>query len=108
MLGPTAAILVMAQKAPGGVIRWCEARDEYLAHSEAAKRDERKANRLNQLFRNDRKAGNRQYHMSLHQVLKRHFAKVQGTDGYYVLKHLIVGDREGDELDVDLSEWERP
>ncbi len=104
MMGPTAAILSVAQKAPGGVIRWKEARDAYLKHSAAAKRDEAKANRkASKGSRN----GNCQYHIALKRVLDRHFSKVQGTDGFYVLDHLIVGDTEGDELAVDLYELER-
>lgn len=72
--GPTRLIVEMAQKAPGGVIRWYEARDQYLKGSEAARRDERK--------------GQRNYHMSLKQSLDRNFLKVEGTDGFYVLRGL--------------------
>ena len=72
--GPTRLIVEMAQKKPGGVIRWHEARDQYLKGSESARRNERK--------------GERNYHMSLKQTLDRNFLKVDGTDGFYVLKGL--------------------
>jgi hypothetical protein len=81
--GPTRLILEMAQRAPGGVIRWHEARDEYLKGSESARRNERK--------------GERNYHMTLKQCLDRNFLKVQGTDGFYVLYHMTCGgDNTGD------------
>jgi hypothetical protein len=72
---PTREILLWAQSAPGGIIRWREANDIYLDESEAARRDRR--NKRNN------------YHMSLKKVLKTHFEKVQGTDGFYVLKSRI-------------------
>jgi hypothetical protein len=88
---PTREILAFAQSAPGGLIRWHEARDIYLSESEAARRDERRAERFRKLNGKSRN-GNCNYHMSLHQLLKRHFYKVDGTDGYYVLKHTVFND----------------
>lgn len=96
---PTREILRLAQASPGGLIRWHEARDVYLQESEAARRDEKTA------MRKGGRNGNRNYHMNLQRILKGSFTKVQGTDGYWVLKHSIVGDREGDVLDVDLLEY---
>jgi hypothetical protein len=81
--GPTQLIKEMALKAPGGVIRWYEARDAYLEGSESARRNERK--------------GEQNYHMSLKQTLDRNFLKVGGTDGYYVLYQMTCGgDNTGD------------
>jgi len=81
--GPTRLILEMAQRATGGVIRWHEARDQYLKGSESARRNERK--------------GERNYHMSLKQTLDRNFLKVKGIDGFYVLRHMTFGgDNTGD------------
>lgn len=91
---PTREILRLAQAAPGGVIRWYEARDAYLSESEAARRDERRA------MRKGNRNGNRAYHMSLQRVLDRHFTSVGGVKGFYVLDHMIVGDTDGDVVDA--------
>ncbi len=76
--GPTARILRMANKAPGGVIRWSEACAEYIEGSPAARKDERRKER--------------RYHISLGHVLKRHFLQVEGTRGFYVLRNSTVPD----------------
>lgn len=88
---PTEKVLVMAQTAPGGVVRWRDVRDAYVSGSKAAQRWER--------------MGDTYHHMSISQLLKRHFTKVVGTDGYYVLNHLITG---GYDLDVVVEHcrWE--
>lgn len=75
---PTQCIRDFARLQPGGVIRWREARDCYLCCSHAPRRDER--------------MGMRNYHVHIGQVLKRHFTKVEGTDGYYVLTETIAGE----------------
>ena len=88
---PTAEILKMAMRAPGGLIRWHEARDVYVRESEAAKRDMRSTIRgpvFSNLFSNRsrcRVRTNYRFHMALKKVLDRHFEKVEGTNGYYVL-----------------------
>ena len=76
--GPTSRILELARTAPGGVVRWREARDEYVLGSEAAQRNERR--------------GHKNFHMSLKRVLDRYFYKVDGTEGFYVLKSTIFND----------------
>lgn len=89
--GPTRLIIEMAQKKPGGVIRWHEARDQYLKGSEAARRNERK--------------GERNYHMSLKQTLDRNFMKVEGANGFYVLRGLdrtFCLDNDGDIIDDEM------
>lgn len=87
---PTRAIIRFASQAPGGLIRWYEARDAYLSESAAARRDERQAAKFRfpkfPNFKPHRQNGNMHYHMSLKRVLDRHFLKVEGTDGYYVLR----------------------
>ena len=85
---PTREIVKFAQQQPGGVIRWHEAMSIYARESPRSYRPSRP--------------------LSLNKVLKRNFSKVEGTRGYYVLSHLMYGDTEGDVLDEDLYEWERP
>lgn len=95
---PTARILRLARAAPGGVIRWREARDEYVKGSHAAQeeeRDARSANGLNKQTFKERTG--RHYHMGLSRLLERHFYKVEGTRGYYVLKGVIFNDDRADD-----------
>ncbi len=73
--GPTQRILAMAISAPGGVIRWRDANAAYLLGSE-----------------NARRSRSNNFHMSVKRVLERHFTKVSGTHGYYVLTSSIKGD----------------
>ena len=91
--GPTARILRLARAAPGGLIRWHEARDEYLKGSQTARDDEKSAaSRRHRGFNLTSSSGGRHYHMSLHQALERHFFPVDGTRGYYVLKGVVFND----------------
>lgn len=62
--------------APGNVIRWNEAESLYRAWSNAAK-----ANFVR---------GATQHHQNVSRILKRHFVRVEGASGYYVLKDSIV------------------
>jgi hypothetical protein len=92
--GPTAHILRMARQAPGGIIRWNEARDEYLKGSQTARDDEKSAASRHRRGFTSSSGGGRHYHMTLHQTLKRNFLKVEGTNGYYVLKTAAFPDVE--------------
>lgn len=76
---PTARIVSFARLQPGGVIRWREARRIYIEHSAAAQRW-------------IRCGGPFHFHMALGVVLRRHFEKVDGVDGFYVLKESMRGD----------------
>lgn len=60
-------------------MRWREARNLYVGHSSAARRDVRCG-------------GPFHFHMSLGTLLRRHFTKVEGADGYYVLTETIAGE----------------
>lgn len=86
---PTREIVKFAQRSPGGLIRWHEARDIYHSESAAARRDERRA-RTASRFPNLRRmrSGNVAYHMNLKRVFDRHFVKVDGVDGHYVLRSM--------------------
>jgi hypothetical protein len=64
--GPTAKVLELARKAPGGVITWSEAQGAYACGSAAAK-----------------------HKLSVSNVLNRHFEKVEGMRGAYVLSSMI-------------------
>lgn len=75
---PTPRILRMAASAPGGVIRWWEAEEQYLLGSANARRA--------------RRLGSRSYCMGVKRILGRHFVKVEGTNGFYVLKSTIKGE----------------
>lgn len=92
---PTRAIVKFARQQPGGVIRWHEARDLYLEESEAARRDERMAKRNSirlmaaRVRGRNSVSGNRHYHLSLNSLLKRNFYRVEGTQGFYVLKATV-------------------
>lgn len=70
---PTAAIKEFARSQPGGVIRWGEAERLYLSHSENARRG-------------------RGFHMNLKRIFDRHFVRVDGIRGFYVLASEIVGE----------------
>lgn len=106
---PTREIVKLARTSPGGIIRWHEARDVYLEQSESARRDEQAARKnrvslsLARARRRNSVSGSRHYHLSLQRVLKRNFVKVQGTDGFWVLKHSVCGDQDGDVLDNNLQ-----
>ncbi len=76
--GPTQAIKERARR-QHGVIRWCEARDEYVASSPNAEREERRARRYHE-------HNGRAYHMSLGRTLERNFVRVEGVEGLYVLR----------------------
>ncbi len=90
--GPTTRILELARSAPGGVIRWHEAEQCYLDGSESARREQRASrnimNRLGKLGR-ERVYASANYRMGVKRVLERHFLKVEGTRGYYVLKEAV-------------------
>lgn len=82
--GPTGRIVRLARSRPGGVIRWREARDQYLVASESARREDRR--------------GTTHWHVSLKKVLDLHFTRVMGPDdrpvaGYYVLNESLESDR---------------
>lgn len=90
-------------RSPGGVIRWHEARDEYLAGSKAARDEEDKSHRRRPMIFSlasskwqKVRSNGRHYHMSLSRVLERHFERVEGVNGFYVLKSTIIGDQEDD------------
>lgn len=105
---PTQEIIKLARQAPGGLIRWYEARDAYLEASAAARANERSASRTVEMLRRRgnvvRSNGYRQYHMSLQQVLRRHFRKVSGTDSFYVLKEKLNPEEpDGDDIDLILD-----
>ncbi len=102
---PTNLILRMAHKAPGGVIRWKEARDLYLKGSESARDEEKGEQEYRQ--RGGKPTSGRHYHLSLSRLLERHFEPVAGGRGLHVLKSSIEGDTTDDILDVDQYEWER-
>ncbi len=85
---PTEKVLVMAQSQPGGVCRWRDVRDAYVSGSKAAQRWER--------------MGMTHHHMSIKKLLDTHFTKVIGTDGYYVLTHLITGGYDPEVVDFCL------
>lgn len=74
--GPTQRILSLARKSAGGIIRWSDARDEYVLGSEYAQYLERKMKN---------KKNGRNYHMSLKRVLDRHF-ETTGERGLYIIK----------------------
>ena len=69
---PTREILLFAQKAPGGVIRWGEAQHIYERECPTALRS--------------------YIGMNISRILKANFTKVEGTRGFYVMNHLICGD----------------
>lgn len=73
--GPTEKIIEMARSAPGGVIRWRDARAEYIKGSPSA--------------RKELQSRTTRFHMGIKRVLDRHFTRVEGTDGYYVLTESI-------------------
>lgn len=93
---PTREIVRFARQAPGGLIRWHEARDIYLQESAAAREDERQASQVNR--RADRKQGGCGYHMGLSRLLKRNFYRVDGVNGYYVLKSTVYNDSFTEDL----------
>lgn len=82
--GPTALILKLAREAPGGVIRWAEAEGAYRRGSKYG-------------------ACN---HMSLGNLLRRHFDKVEGARGFYVLRSTIYNDDAAEDL-LMLNEFHR-
>ncbi len=61
----------MAAKAPGGVVRWVEAKNAYI----------QTASRY--------VAANRGFHQNIGRIFKKYFSKVEGTRGYYVLNDSI-------------------
>lgn len=77
--GPTARIIERALSEPGGVIRWREAREEYISASPSARTDVRRG-------------GPFRFHMALGKVLQKHFTKVEGIDGYYVHNSMLEGE----------------
>ena len=77
--GPTARVIARALSQPGGVIRWREARDEYLSVSAAARAD---------VIR----GGPYHFHMALGKVLHRHFVRVEGVWGFYVHRSMLEGE----------------
>lgn len=77
--GPTANVLAFARLQPGGIIRWHEARKCYLAFSPSAQGDVRRG-------------GPFHFHMTLGKVLQRHFTRVEGVDGHYVLNEMMTGE----------------
>lgn len=74
-MGPTQSIIEFARTQPGGVIRWRDAHEEYVCASPKAKRHLRR--------------GENNHHIWVGEVLRRHFAKVDGVNGYYVLKEFL-------------------
>lgn len=74
--GPTARIIQRALSAPGGLIRWREAEAEYVSSSEAARRHARR--------------GENNHHIWLKAIFDRHFVKVEGVDGHYVLRNYTL------------------
>jgi ABC-type long-subunit fatty acid transport system fused permease/ATPase subunit len=91
---PTREIVLFALRQPGGVVRWREVRDVYRKSSPAAREQERReASNRHRLYQHLRRGqGGLQYHMALSQVLRRHFVKVDGVNGFYVLRNSIVGE----------------
>lgn len=79
-MGPTRAVVEYARAEPGGVIRWREAEDEYCRHSEPARRHRRR--------------GENNHHIWLKRIFDRHFVKVDGINGFYVLKETIPSQSE--------------
>ena len=71
---PTKEIKRMASSQPGGVIRWRDAQAVYLRESESARRDNRR--------------GSYNFHMNMKRIFKRYFKKVEGVNGFYVLKSM--------------------
>lgn len=100
--GPTDRILELAKAAPGGVIRWHEADEAYRDGSPCAQSEHSNAKRyksgsiaslkINEGGRFRTVYPPMHYRSSLNSVLKRHFHKVEGTKGYYVLKSTIFND----------------
>lgn len=101
--GPTARILELARSAPGGVIRWHEAEDCYVQGSPAAMKERNAARSAP--FRRGKIRRGWAYHPSLHfhssvkRVLTRHFEKVEGTKGYYVLRSTIYNDDRDEDIE---------
>lgn len=69
---PTRHILAFAQAAPGGVVRWGEILHIYTKEATGKYKS--------------------MFPKAVSRICKTHFAKVEGVRGFYVLKHLIVGD----------------
>lgn len=98
-------IISLAISSPGGIIRWREAEKLYIEGSPSAAREAKDA-RLNP--RRKRNASSpismRQYteypslnyHMGISRVFQRHFTRVEGIRGYYVLNDAIGGDVDDD------------
>lgn len=75
-LGPTATIVEYARGQPGCVISWSEAQHQYGLGQVISGRGP------NAVFR----PGRRNHKMSVSNVLRRHFVRVEGTQGLYVLR----------------------
>jgi hypothetical protein len=100
--GPTSRIIAVAIKSPGGVIRWHEAETEYLAGSSSARREHEHAvayGRYNRRLSNTKGYPSLHYHSSINNVLKRHFSKVEGTRGFYVLNEMLDGNNSEETAD---------
>ena len=70
---PTKRIIEFARRQPGGVIRWSEAEGIYREESKQARRGQG-------------------FKQNVGRLLKKHFTKVGGIRGFYVLDETIVGD----------------
>jgi len=72
--GATASILRFARLQPGGVISWGEAAARYRMATGIPRSDHH-------------------YHMNLGHIFRRHFERVEGARGLYVLREAITGRR---------------
>lgn len=82
--GPTAKIIELARNSPGGVIRWCEAQRTYLEHSH-----------FNNKWPKKMQSG---FKMNVKRILDRHFKKVEGTKGYYVLSETVPNAHDNEDV----------
>lgn len=78
--GPTKRIITMAWDAPGQLIRWREAEAVYDSWNKYRKFDNNRNN--------------------LRRIFDRHFVKVEGVRGYYVLKESIRNDSVEDDQEA--------
>jgi hypothetical protein len=70
---PTKKVLEFARQQPGGIIRWSEAEMVYRMESKAARRGHGFMQNISRIF-------------------DRHFTKVEGVSGFYVLDETIAPD----------------